>query len=71
MARLAALQKGRFLCQNPPVLGGGAGSMTVDIGKLDTFPKLLMHHARSRGALPAIREKDLGIWQTWTWHELA
>jgi long-chain acyl-CoA synthetase len=45
--------------------------MTVDIGKLDTFPKLLMHHARSRGALPAIREKDLGIWQTWTWHELA
>ena len=45
--------------------------MTVDIGKHDTFPKLLMHHARARGALPAIREKDLGIWQTWTWHELA
>ncbi len=34
---------------------------------LDTFPKLLLHHARSRGAKPAIREKDLGIWQTWTW----
>jgi len=24
-----------------------------------------------RGDRPAIREKDLGIWQTWTWHELA
>jgi len=45
--------------------------MTIDIGTLDTFPKLLLHHARVRGNLPAIREKDLGIWQTWTWHELA
>jgi long-chain acyl-CoA synthetase len=45
--------------------------MSIDIGTLDTFPKLLMHHARVRGALPAIREKDLGIWQTWTWHEFA
>jgi long-chain acyl-CoA synthetase len=38
-------------------------------GTLDTFPKLLMHHARVRGDRPAIREKDLGIWQTWTWRE--
>jgi len=45
--------------------------MTIDIGTLDTFPKLLMMHARVRGALPAIREKDLGIWQTWTWHQFA
>jgi long-chain acyl-CoA synthetase len=42
-----------------------------DIAALDTFPKLLMHHARVRGERPAIREKDLGIWQTWTWRELA
>jgi long-chain acyl-CoA synthetase len=41
------------------------------IGTLDTFPKLLMHHAQVRGSRPAIREKDLGIWQTWTWHEFA
>ena len=40
-------------------------------GTLDTFPKLLMHHALVRGARPAIREKDLGIWQTWTWKEFA
>jgi long-chain acyl-CoA synthetase len=45
--------------------------MKSDIGSLDTFPKLLMMHARVRGSLPAIREKDLGIWQTWTWHEFA
>ena len=34
---------------------------------IDTFPKLLLHHAKVRGASPAIREKDLGIWQSWTW----
>ncbi|HEX2115214.1 MAG TPA: AMP-binding protein [Alphaproteobacteria bacterium] len=26
-----------------------------------------MHNARVRGERPAIREKDYGIWQTWTW----
>jgi long-chain acyl-CoA synthetase len=40
-------------------------------GTLDTFPKLLMHHAQVRGGRPAIREKDLGIWQTWTWKRFA
>src|SRR4051794_13739960 len=34
---------------------------------LDTFPRLLLHHAAVRGDAPAIREKDLGIWQGWTW----
>jgi long-chain acyl-CoA synthetase len=38
---------------------------------LDTFPKLLVHHARVRPEHPAIREKDLGIWQTWSWHRFA
>jgi long-chain acyl-CoA synthetase len=45
--------------------------MTKDIGTQDTFPKLLMHHAKVRGQRAAIREKDLGIWQTWTWREFA
>jgi long-chain acyl-CoA synthetase len=40
-------------------------------GTLDTFPKLLMRHAQARGERPAIREKDLGIWQTWSWNRLA
>src|SRR4051794_10937973 len=45
--------------------------MKERIETLDTFPKLLMHHARVRPERPAIREKDLGIWQTWTWREFA
>ena len=38
---------------------------------LDTFPRLLLHHATVRPGRPAIREKDLGIWQTWTWAQAA
>jgi len=45
--------------------------MATDIGALDTFPKLLLHHAAVRGERPAIREKDLGIWQTWSWSHFA
>ncbi len=39
--------------------------------ELDTFPRLLLHHAKERGDRPALREKDLGIWQTWTWAQAA
>jgi len=35
--------------------------------RADTFPKLLVHNARVHGDRPALRHKDLGIWQTWTW----
>jgi long-chain acyl-CoA synthetase len=45
--------------------------MKEGIEGLDTFPKLLMHHGEVRGERPAIREKDLGIWQTWTWKQYA
>jgi long-chain acyl-CoA synthetase len=38
---------------------------------LDTFPRLLLHHARVRGGRPAMREKDMGIWQAWTWSQVA
>ena len=33
----------------------------------DTFPRLLLRQAEIRPDRPAMREKDLGIWQTWTW----
>ena len=36
----------------------------------DTFPRLLAHHARTRPHATAIREKDLGIWQSWTWQQM-
>jgi len=39
--------------------------------KLDTFPRYLLHHAQVRPGHPATREKDLGIWQTWSWREVA
>ncbi|HYD56734.1 MAG TPA: AMP-binding protein [Burkholderiales bacterium] len=45
--------------------------MAAQAGTLDTFPKLLLEHARVRPSRPAIREKDLGIWQTWTWGDYA
>jgi len=38
---------------------------------LDTFPKLLQQHVQQRPTRDAIREKDLGIWQSWTWAEAA
>ena len=36
----------------------------------DTFPRLLAHHASTRPNATAIREKDLGIWQSWTWQQM-
>ncbi|HVL74674.1 MAG TPA: AMP-binding protein [Noviherbaspirillum sp.] len=36
-----------------------------------TFPRLLLQHAQMRPDRPAFREKDLGIWQTSTWKEVA
>jgi len=40
-------------------------------GQLDTFPRLLLDHAAHRGGRPAMREKDLGIWQTYSWRQVA
>ena len=36
-----------------------------------TFPRLLLKHAAERRDHPALREKDLGIWQTWSWGKSA
>jgi long-chain acyl-CoA synthetase len=36
----------------------------------DTFPRLLQLHARQRPGATAIREKDLGIWQSWSWSQM-
>jgi long-chain acyl-CoA synthetase len=40
-------------------------------GAPDTFPKFLLEHARVRAERPANREKDYGIWQSWSWAEVA
>ena len=44
---------------------------SADGGQPDTFPRLLLEHARVRPRHTSIREKDLGIWQSWTWSEVA
>ncbi len=42
----------------------------VSAAAADTFPKLLVRNAGRFGNLPAMRHKDFGIWQTWTWAEM-
>ena len=37
---------------------------------LDTFPKLLLERTRQHPDKIAMREKALGIWQTWTWRQI-
>ncbi len=53
---------------NDPQVSPAADSLTSDT--LDTFPKLLLERAKRDSARPAIREKDYGIWQTWTWGQV-
>src|SRR6185312_6467051 len=54
--------------QGPAPSAHPARAMTA--AALDTFPKLLLHHAARRGGRPANREKDYGIWQSWSWAEV-
>jgi long-chain acyl-CoA synthetase len=42
----------------------------AQVAPLDTVPKLLLRNAAQYGERPAIRHKDYGIWQTWTWARL-
>jgi long-chain acyl-CoA synthetase len=44
--------------------------MADGTAEADTFPKLLIRNAQVRGLRPAIRHKDFGIWQTWTWAQV-
>ncbi|WP_034491231.1 AMP-binding protein [Afifella pfennigii] len=47
-----------------------ADGVAAAIARHDTFPKLLLRNADMRGERPAMREKDLGIWQTWSWKDV-
>ncbi len=48
-----------------------ARALEPQIALDDTFPKLLAFNARHRGTRPAMREKAFGIWQSWTWADVA
>jgi long-chain acyl-CoA synthetase len=37
----------------------------------ETFPRLIQRQARERPRAPAFREKYLGIWQVWSWEQVA
>jgi long-chain acyl-CoA synthetase len=47
------------------------GGSAVTPSPHDTFPKLLARNAAERGARPASREKEFGVWQSWTWKQVA
>ncbi|MCL4184404.1 MAG: AMP-binding protein, partial [Burkholderiaceae bacterium] len=47
-----------------------AGVASPDSTDANTFPRLLLQHAKARPDAAALREKDLGIWQTITWAQL-
>lgn len=42
---------------------------TAATGDLVSIPHLLERNAKLKGNLPAYREKEFGIWQSWTWSE--
>lgn len=44
--------------------------MHPSIATCDTFPKLLLHNAVHLADKTAVREKQFGIWQTWTWQQV-
>ena len=52
----------------PEAAGEGTGADAATA--LDTFPKLLALNARRFADRHAAREKEYGIWQSWTWSEL-
>jgi len=49
--------------------------MTEDVvnkdNAFDTIPKLMLYHSKHRGNSPANRQKEYGIWKSWTWAEVA
>ena len=46
-------------------------NLTPALGMSASIPALLARNASQFGSKPAYREKEFGIWQTWTWAEVA
>jgi len=43
----------------------------IGTGMKTTFPHLMLRHAAERPDAAALREKEYGIWQTWSWRQAA
>ncbi|MBC7141294.1 MAG: AMP-binding protein, partial [Rhodobacteraceae bacterium] len=61
----------RHLRRNARRAGGASVAEDATTGDLQSIPALLARNARQWGALPAFREKEFGIWQSWTWGQTA
>jgi long-chain acyl-CoA synthetase len=59
-----------WLRSGGPRGAGRDGVVDNDRAEADTFPKLLIHNAATRGGRISMRHKDLGIWQSWTWAQV-
>ena len=56
-----------------PAVAGDESHIRADeaaAARADTFPKLLIRNAEIFATRAAIRHKDLGIWQAWTWRQV-
>jgi len=72
--RMATLQEGRGFHHKEVRTNAPVRGIDTDMGagrSFDTFPKLLLRNAARFGRGPAFRHKDFGIWQTWTWAQVA
>src|SRR5688572_20889881 len=65
----APSDRGSELTCLAPRIREESGQVSPVPAKLDTIPKLLLRNAQQHAARPAFREKEFGIWQTWTWKE--
>ena len=76
MVDIATAQAHPYTARGDTVHAGAAaarsGTQAAPMGApaVDTFPKLLIRNAVIFAECPAIRHKDLGIWQTWTWAQV-
>ena len=78
MADIATAQRRSYGAQAAAVRAGAPGARIMgradqpfaDLAGADTFPKLLLRNADIFATRAAIRHKDLGIWQAWTWREV-
>src|SRR5262249_10034735 len=52
-----------------PMTAVSDGAVAERIAKTGTLPKLLRLNGLEHPRETALREKDLGIWRTWTWGE--
>ena len=55
---------------SPTVVRNSTLSLPEELCIHNTIPKILRRNAEKFGHRVAIREKDLGIWQSWSWAEV-